>query len=675
MNLIIPPLCDPTVPLLGPFQIAGYAKTNGYPFFVYDYNILFFRHIIEYAQSICQKSSRSCDNTLDSLEYEACVKFIASFGTILSYRDVLDALKNCQSTEEYWHLIDYARACYDFYSLKFNGLHFRLEGFDCNYRWHIWQDIDDFISAYISSDLMDIIHSWLKNFNFAGLRIIGINVTFESQLFFTVLFCIALRKEKPDIYIIVGGGFINTFIDSADAMGPLEKYCDTIFAAEGEALIHYLRLLETGSPNGLRSLGKRTHQDYANFVSAKDLCETKLEVCPPNIAEDQLSMYFSPSKVLPLRFSYDCYWGKCKFCADKEQHDCLEPVYDYQKMIDYCTKQKNSLLFDNLYFLDSAISFHVLKMFSEAIIRNNTAFTWGTNVRLDAFFADESFVALLARAGCVFLKFGLESGSQKVLDLMHKGIDIENAAKTIHLCRRYNILAHVYIIAAYPGETDFDREKTKIFLLDDFSHPDNYSCSEFILYKTASLGKELSYSFPDEPKKVAGWHSSSFSFSNDATKTFIAEMRRDFSEKFSPANILISTGHTIALARKFKTRKTKTAIVLRNDTRFRISNVVVQKCIKGKNISGKWRRRDGIIYLSDPFLQKISECTGDFSISDALLQGGSLPSLFELICEGFLEITVAGNGISLDCSGKARIEFNYGNKFNELKWHGYYDAD
>ena len=32
MKYIIPPLCDPTVPLLGPYQMAGFAESIGYPF-------------------------------------------------------------------------------------------------------------------------------------------------------------------------------------------------------------------------------------------------------------------------------------------------------------------------------------------------------------------------------------------------------------------------------------------------------------------------------------------------------------------------------------------------------------------------------------------------------------------------------------------------------------------
>lgn len=78
---------------------------------------------------------------------------------------------------------------------------------------------------------------------------------------------------------------------------------------------------------------------------------------------------------------------------------------------------------------------------------------------------------------------------------MNKGTNLEDASKIIYLCRKYKILVHTYVMFAYPGETEYDRKKTKEFLLNDYSHPDNYNCSEFILYGTAPVAKELGYSF------------------------------------------------------------------------------------------------------------------------------------------------------------------------------------
>jgi hypothetical protein len=659
MGLFIPPLCDPTVPLLGPYQMAAYAKKIDHPFWVHDFNIAFLEHIINYARNLALSGKCDYDSNLDSIEYAACLKFIQMSKTVFSYQGLLTALHNCKTVDEYWHLMDYTRACYDLYSFRFNNLRFRIDGLDCDYRWNVWSDIDLFIDEYINSDLTALLHSWVKKINLVEFKVIGVNITFESQLFFALLLCITIRQVKPDAYIVTGGGFVNSFVDSADSAGPLFKYCDTVFAGEGEILLWYLKNLpEEGR--------------LPPFVLPKDICKEKLAVYPPSISAEQCEKYFSPAKVIPLRFTYKCYWGKCKFCSDKENHDCLDEHYDYNSMFDFCIKWNMQGVFDCVYFLDSAIPVSVLKMFCRTLLQSGTAFNWGTNARFDDGFADEDFISLLAGAGCVFIKFGLESGSQRMLDLMNKGTNIDTATKTIALCRQYNILVHTYVMFAYPGETKNDRDVTEAFLLNDHTHPDNYNSSEFILYGSAPIAKELNYSFETAKQNEPGWYSASYSFSNDEIKSFISELRGKFDRKYNPAHILLSSGHTIACARKFRASRSK-KLLLRDDTVFRTGRSVITAKRKDSVVLGRWRRRNAFVYFYGHFAEILSNSNDDISIEYLLKNDITTQFIFDLVNEGFLEISIAGTGNILQYSGKNQFDFIYGNKFNRMRWYGYYD--
>lgn len=671
MNYIIPPTCEPTVPLLGPYQMAGYAESIGYEIHIYDYNNEFVKYIINNAQSVEYKEKK--EEIIDILEWKACKKFIDSFEDIKSYSDLLNALKNCDTSVRYWHLIDYIRACYDLYSLNYKELRFRLDGLDCKYKWNIWEDIEKFVEEYKNSDLMNLIRTWINRFDFRQLGVIGINITFESQLFIAILFCIAIREIQPNLFIVVGGGFVNSFIDSDESIGPLEKYCDMVCAEEGEALIWRLNEQKQINFEELRSLGKSSGK-YAKFVKSSDLCNQKLQVYPPRITQEQISSYLSPSRILPLRFTYQCYWGKCKFCTDKEYHDCLEPKYNFTRMIQYCISKSQEQLFDSIYFLDSAIPANVLKLFCKAIKENGAKFTWGTNSRFDKVFADEEFIKMLAEAGCTFIKFGLESGSQRVLELMNKGTKLEDAAKIIYLCRKYKILVHTYVMFAYPGETELDRQETKAFLLSDYSHPDNYNCSEFILYGTAPVAKELGYSFQNIDNCEEGWHSSSYSFTNDSIKKAVSDMRTAFDNKYQPSNILISTGHTISLSGKL-TNNIINRIVLKNSTLLSLSDSVVYSQTNNISILSRWRRRDCFVYFTGDFAEYIFNNFKEITVEEAMQVGYTTDTLYELINEGFLEFVNYGEGVALPYNDDNQIEFVYGNKFNKLKWYGYYDAN
>jgi radical SAM superfamily enzyme YgiQ (UPF0313 family) len=72
----------------------------------------------------------------------------------------------------------------------------------------------------------------------------------------------------------------------------------------------------------------------------------------------------------------------------------------------------------------------------------------------------QSTAAALARAGCVEVWMGVESGSQKILDAMQKGTRVEQVARARENLRENGIRACFFLQFGYPGETWGDIEKT-----------------------------------------------------------------------------------------------------------------------------------------------------------------------------------------------------------------------
>jgi anaerobic magnesium-protoporphyrin IX monomethyl ester cyclase len=98
----------------------------------------------------------------------------------------------------------------------------------------------------------------------------------------------------------------------------------------------------------------------------------------------------------------------------------------------------------------------------EGIIKNdlNIAF-YTSGTRVDVFGkATDQEIANLKRSGAYTLKFGAESGSQRILALMQKGITVEQTLEANRRCKKHGIIPAFSLIVGYPTETFDDIDQT-----------------------------------------------------------------------------------------------------------------------------------------------------------------------------------------------------------------------
>lgn len=75
---------------------------------------------------------------------------------------------------------------------------------------------------------------------------------------------------------------------------------------------------------------------------------------------------------------------------------------------------------------------------------------WYCNTRANL--VDLELLKIMKRAGCSGISFGVESGSQKILDLCHKSVKIEEVVSAVKLCRKVGIKTYCAFIFGLPGE-------------------------------------------------------------------------------------------------------------------------------------------------------------------------------------------------------------------------------
>ena len=118
----------------------------------------------------------------------------------------------------------------------------------------------------------------------------------------------------------------------------------------------------------------------------------------------------------------------------------------------------------------------------------------------------------LARAGCDQVAWGIESGSQHLLDLMNKQSTVLDNYNVIQWAKKYGITSRAFFIIGFPGETKETMRQTQAFI--NWADPDQFFVSNFVPYPGTEVG--------DCPEKygitrVSGDFSQFYQVSKDGT--------------------------------------------------------------------------------------------------------------------------------------------------------------
>lgn len=108
---------------------------------------------------------------------------------------------------------------------------------------------------------------------------------------------------------------------------------------------------------------------------------------------------------------------------------------------------------DEVYFDDDSMALDRERMLEicRLIGERGLKFEWIAQCRVDSM--DEEILRAMKGAGCRYIRFGVESGSPKMLKLMKKGITTERALETFRLARKVGIRTQAFFLFGIPGET------------------------------------------------------------------------------------------------------------------------------------------------------------------------------------------------------------------------------
>lgn len=294
-------------------------------------------------------------------------------------------------------------------------------------------------------------------------KIIGFTVPFPGNLYASLRCGKYLKENFPDIKIVLGGGYVNTELRVLSDIA-IFKYTDYIILDDGELPLLRLVQYENDKRTQLAKTMISLNGEVKYFDGIDE--DPKLKEIPaPDYDGIEVEKYLSlmelpnPTHSLwsngfwnKMQLARGCYWAKCAFCDTSLPYVANFQSFDASSLVDSMEAINKQTGSSGFHFVDEAAPPALLRKLSEEIIRRGLTFTWWTNIRFETNFTGE-LCHLMAKSGCIALTGGLEVASNRLLELMNKGVTVEQAAISCKNMQDAGIMVHTYLMYGFPTQT------------------------------------------------------------------------------------------------------------------------------------------------------------------------------------------------------------------------------
>ena len=299
-------------------------------------------------------------------------------------------------------------------------------------------------------------------------RVAGFSVSFLGQLPAALRMARMTREANPEAVIVFGGTEVCDDVRLAQDPGSywrLFKDADIIVPGEGESpFCDVLQAATDGrSFGGIRGILTRDENRPHTPINYENVGAL------PGPAYDvwEWGSYWTPEPVVLYSPTRGCYWNKCTFC-DYGLNTDRPTAPSRERPVEKVIEDLESIarIGRTIYFSVDAMSPKYLRLLSAALRESGSSIRWGAELRLERTFPQRDMARHLREAGCVAISFGYESGSQRVLDLIDKGVRVDEVPSILTHLKENNIGAQMMGFTGFPTERPAEAEQTYDFLLD-----------------------------------------------------------------------------------------------------------------------------------------------------------------------------------------------------------------
>jgi anaerobic magnesium-protoporphyrin IX monomethyl ester cyclase len=287
-----------------------------------------------------------------------------------------------------------------------------------------------------------------------------------SQMIFSqrdFILGLAARLKADDIPLLIGGASLSqnpeVYLSEIGVRKEvdLSEFFDAAFYGEGELPLK--AYLDEEKLENIPNIVYKNEKIIKNKASGLE----SLDVLPaPDFRDFSLKDYYAPEIVLPVLTSRGCYWMRCTFCIH------------YKSYYKYRTRSVGNVISDlkllqkeygASYFLfaDEMVHPEKISQLSDSILEEDLQIRYYSEAKPTNDFTKE-LLKKMYDSGARALLWGVESGTQRILDVIDKGTtipDIEDVLKNSHEAGIWNM---IFMIVGYPTQTKQEVKEDIAFL-------------------------------------------------------------------------------------------------------------------------------------------------------------------------------------------------------------------
>lgn len=294
----------------------------------------------------------------------------------------------------------------------------------------------------------------------------------------------ATRAEIPNVFMMAGGPHPSVLAENTiRELGPA---LDAVIAGEAEDAISALIARLDGTtlaedartdipglvwctPDGSIKMNPRGVTDLSTVSAPRwDLLD------PRRFPPSPHSAFFRAWPIAPIVASRGCPYA-CSFCAGSKIHGRRVRYRPVAAVIDEISYLVKHFGVKEIQFVDDNLTWsrdYVVELCAE-IDRLPYRIPWScpNGVRLDSL--DDDLLGTMKSAGCYAVGMGIESGSDRILASVRKGLELDQVRDRVEAISRAGIETRGFFVLGFPTETIEDMEATITLALDlplDFAH-------------------------------------------------------------------------------------------------------------------------------------------------------------------------------------------------------------